>query len=374
MSMAIKYLSESEVVHALELLDLTTQKDHAIGLMVEEIKNALETKFNVSAEIVRHARIVAVEDNYGRLYYPEDTITKSSRYTRWINDTALLRTHMTAVVPSKLKDLTKDDSLLLCPGIVFRRDVVDKTHVGEPHQMDVWRITENKKYKRADLLSLVSVIVEAILPGVEWRFNETSHFYTKDGIEVEVLVNGVWLEILECGLVLPRLLDDSGLNSNEWSGLALGLGLDRAVMLRKGITDIRILRSENPKIAKQMSNLDPYVPVSFQPQIKRDLSIAVINETDNESIGDRIRSVMGDSAKIIEEVSIISETAYEALPEHVRQRLGMSDGMKNILLRIIICPLDKSMTSGEANDIYNMLYAYLHQGSVGYTIENLTNK
>ena len=77
---------------------------------------------------------------------------------------------------------------------------------------------------------------------------------------------------------------------------------------------------------------------------------------------------MGDEVKIIEQVVIMTETQYEELPEHVRERLGMLPNMKNILLRVIICPLDKAMTKPEANEIYSYLYDKLHQGKVGYTI------
>jgi phenylalanyl-tRNA synthetase alpha chain len=86
------------------------------------------------------------------------------------------------------------------------------------------------------------------ITGVEWRYSETTHYYTINGIEVEVLINGEWLEILECGELHPQLIKDCGKNENEW-WFALGIGLDRAVMVKKNISDIRVLRSSNSKIA-----------------------------------------------------------------------------------------------------------------------------
>ena len=132
--------------------------------------------------------------------------------------------------------------------------------------------------------------MEAILPGMKWRYNETSHYYTKNGIEVEVLKDGVWLEVLECGETLPELLDDNGLDSNNYNFLALGLGLDRLVMFRKNISDIRLLRHPDPRIAKQMLHLEPYKEVSVYPAVKKDIFIAVLNETDDELLGDMIRN------------------------------------------------------------------------------------
>ena len=333
--------------------------------MLNEIKKSIETKYKIHTEIVRDSPIVDPKYNYDKLYYPADTITKSSVYTRWLNEHEILRTQMTSCIPKILPNI-KEDVILMCPGIVYRRDVVDKTHVGEPHQMDIWLVSKSKKYTREDLLEIVSCVVNAVLPDVKWRYNETSHYYTKDGIEVEILVNNKWLEILECGLILPKLLDDSGLNSDEWSGLALGIGLDRSVMIRKQIDDIRILRSENPNISKQMLDLKKYKQVSKYQKVKRDLSIATYIDSDIEIIGDDIRHIMCDNVSKIEEIIQVSETSYEQLPKHVSERLGMDDSMKNILLRITLCSLEYQISSEEANDIYNKIYSNIHKGSVGY--------
>ena len=356
-------MNKEELNKSLQVTDLTLDSNHAIGIITNEIIKSLNDKYNISPTIIKDSPIVNSKDNYDNLYYPQDTITKSSRYTRWINDTTLLRTQMTSSIPPALKSITKD-TLLVCPGIVYRRDVVDKTHVGEPHQMDIWRITKDIVYTREDLLELVQCVIDSVLPGVEWRYNETSHYYTKDGIEVEVYVNGNWLELLECGLALPKLLDDSGLDSNIWSGLAMGIGLDRSVMLRKGINDIRILRSENPRIKNQMCDLSTYTEVSTQPATKRDMSIAIDVNVDIEQLGDKIRTLI--ESNIIEEITIKGEWLYSELPTHVSERLGMNPNMKNVLLSIVIRPLDITMTSEEANEIYDYLYSNLHEGVVGY--------
>jgi hypothetical protein len=73
-------------------------------------------------------------------------------------------------------------------------------------------------------------------------------------LELDVRNRGGYTEVLECGEILPRLLDDAGLPSSSCSGLALGMGLDRLVMLRKGLDDIRLLRSTDPRIADQMTS------------------------------------------------------------------------------------------------------------------------
>jgi phenylalanyl-tRNA synthetase alpha chain len=355
---------------SLAIKDLTdsTNGKHAINIMLEEIQNKIESHYNLKSRLIRKNPIVSKSENYDRLYYPEDTVTKSSRYTRWVDKDHLLRTHTSSMIPEILTKIDQDDILLICPGLVYRRDEVNKTHIGEPHQVDIWRITKSKIHNRESLLNLVEIVVNVILPNCEWRYNETSHYYTKDGIEVEVLINGEWIEILECGEVLPKLLDDSNLDSSIYSGLAMGIGLDRAVMLKKGIKDIRILRSENERISKQMMDLNPYKEVSLLPAIIRDLSVAVEKDLDKELLGDIIRNIMGEDQKTIEEIKIKSETNYYDLPLHVRERLGMKENMKNILLRIVLRSLDKNLTNEEANEIYTKLYKEIHLGSVGYEI------
>ncbi|MFP3547873.1 hypothetical protein SB748_31325, partial [Rhizobium sp. SIMBA_035] len=86
------------------------------------------------------------------------------------------------------------------------------------------------------------------------------HPYTQQGLQVDVRMDGEWLELAECGLMAPHLFEQAGLDPTNWNGLALGMGLDRALMLRKGIPDIRLLRSTDRRIEEQMKNLEPWRP------------------------------------------------------------------------------------------------------------------
>src|SRR5207302_5228052 len=97
-------------------------------------------------------------------------------------------------------------------------------------------------------------------------------------------------------------------------GLALGMGLDRMLMLVKGIPDIRLLRSADPRIAAQMRDLAAYQPVSSMPPVRRDLSVAVAADDDEETLGDRVREALGADAACVEEVRVLAATAYGRLP------------------------------------------------------------
>lgn len=118
---------------------------------------------------------------------------------------------------------------------------------------------------------MVAAVVHSLTPDARRRALAAQHPYTTDGLEVEVMQRGEWVEVLECGLAHSEVLAGAGLDG--W-GLAMGVGLDRALMLRKGVSDIRLLRSNEPRVAVQMQTLDPYWEVSAQPPASRDLSIA----------------------------------------------------------------------------------------------------
>jgi phenylalanyl-tRNA synthetase alpha chain len=122
----------------------------------------------------------------------------------------------------------------------------------------------------------------------------------------------------------------------EYSGLAMGMGLDRMLMLRKGIDDIGVLRSNDARIHRQMLDLEPYRAVSAQPAIQRDLSIAVDAALTAEELSDRVRTALRERCRDIEEIAVVSESPYRELSNSARHRLGMAPHHKNVLLRLVI--------------------------------------
>src|SRR5260370_19755443 len=261
------------------------------------------------------------------------------------------------------------DALLACPGLVYRRDAIDRLHTGEPHQLDLWRVRETGSatpLDTCDLKAMIATVVAALLPGAVHRTLPAEHPYTTEGRQIDVRSGDDWIEIGECGLAHPEVLADAGFSAMQpcASGLAMGIGLDRVLMLRKGIGDIRLLRSTDPRVAEQMLDLEPYRSVSRQPLVRRDLSIAVDRDVLAEDLGDRVRAALGDRTKSVEEVSLVSETSYEALPPVAASRLGMKPSQKNVLLRVVLRDPDRSLTHEEANALRDEVYAALHEGSV----------
>lgn len=365
-------MSPERLAASLAIPDLTDQKNgiHVINLVVNKIKQALENVYmeSVLSEI-RTSPIVSVKDNFDNLLFPSDNVGRSSRYTRYITPDSVLRTHTSAAIPSLLKKMAKEnikDAIFAIHGMCYRRDVVDKTHCGEPHQMDVWRIKcGDPRLGRSDLVQLIEVILNSVIPGKKYRANEMKHPYTINGLEIEVSMNGSWFEVLECGEVNPTILKNAGLDPKMYSGLALGMGLDRLSMIIKEIDDIRILRSNNDRIKRQMENLDKFVKVSNQPATKRVLSYSTSIDKTEEDVCEEIRDELGPESAYIEEIQY-SEIPYEQLPTKARENLGINPNQKNIIATLIFRSPEGTLQRTMVNDWIQRLYPKLNRGHRGY--------
>jgi phenylalanyl-tRNA synthetase alpha chain len=325
----------------------------------------LARAWNCEVRWCRGRRIAPVADNYDRLGYPAEAITREARYTRYVDAGHLLRSHSSAMIPPALRRLgrqPRDDVLLVCPGIVYRRDAIDWQHTGTPHQLDLWRITR-RAMSNTDMDQMIAVLLGALTPGLPHRQQPQTHPYTRHGRQVDICQDGRWVEVLECGLAHPHVLAAAGLADR--SGLALGMGLDRLLMLVKHIPDIRLLRSADPRITRQMLDLASYQPVSSMPPITRDLSIAVAEDEDEETLGDHVREALGADASSVEEIRVLSTTAYQHLPASAIARLGANPRQKNLLVRVVLRDLDKTLTNQTANALRDRIYPALHQGT-GY--------
>jgi phenylalanyl-tRNA synthetase alpha chain len=246
---------------------------------------------------------------------------------------------------------------------VWRRDAIDRLHCGEPHQVDLWRIRRGEPLGREALVEMVGIVMAALLPGRTWRVTPALHPYTEDGLQIDVRDGDGWVEVGECGLASRALLAAEAMPSDV-HGLAMGLGLDRILMLRKGLPDIRLLRSSDPRVLAQLQDLAPWRPVSREPATRRDLSLAVEAEATPEELGDRVREALGAGAAAVEAIEVL-EVAYPAeLSAVARARLGIQPEQKNVLLRLVLRDLTRTLTSEEANRIRDQVYAVLHRGTV----------
>lgn len=359
------YLTSEQLARDLALRDLTDADagPHAIQQLVDLAAGALAYAWNCPQRRSPGPRVVPIADNYDNLGFTPDAASRDARYTRYLDGDRMLRSHASAMIPPALRTLAMDppdDVVLVCPGIVYRRDAIDRLHTGTPHQLDLWRIAR-RPLGNADMDEMTRMLIDALVPGRQWRTEPRVHPYTLDGRQVDVDADGEWVEVWECGLAHPEVLARAGLAG--WHGLALGLGLDRFLMLRKGMPDIRLLRSAEGRIADQMLDLAPYRAVSALPAVVRDLSVAVDADDDVEQLGDRVRDSLGAFADAVEEVSVLSDTAYAELPPSAIVRMGMAPGQKNLLVRVVLRHLERTLTDAEGNQLRDQIYAALHRGS-----------
>ncbi|MET1076070.1 MAG: hypothetical protein ABWY11_25730 [Umezawaea sp.] len=228
--------------------DLTdpAQGLHAIQLILDDVLAA--TRDTADVRVVREDPVTTVADNYTNLGVPAEGYPTG----------LLLRTHTTAMVPPALRALAAEggpwDVLLACSGAIYRDDQVDRLHTRAPHQLDLWWLGRTVR----DVGDLVVRAVRGALPDVTVRLIPDAYPYVEEGAHVDVLVDGRWVEVGGCGRVARHVLDRAGV-PEDVGGVALGLGLDRLLMLRKGIPDIRLLTAASA--AGQMVDLTPYQPV-----------------------------------------------------------------------------------------------------------------
>jgi len=380
--MPLKFeVSTPEIIkELLTVKDLTlptedNKERNIIGKVYDQVIGKLKEYNFPNIRIIRDNPIVEAIDNFDRLLFSPGNPGRSSTYTRYVDEDHILRTHTSALIPATFKKLEKDIDRLtfVLPGLVYRRDVIDPKHLDAFHQIDVWTLQKNSKYgctTRENLLELVKAVFEAACPGAKMIVYEANHPYTINGIEVYAGINDKEIEVLEAGLAHPEVLRSAGIDPEAYSGLALGMGVERLIMARKNLPDIRLIRSSDLRIIKQMMNMDEFVNVSDKPAMSRDVSYCIDKNDSEEDICENIRNVFGDKSDLLEEVRILERTSFDQLHPIAKERLGAKKGQDNILVRIVLRHPDKTLTKKEAANLYSMIYPKLHQGDTkGYEVE-----
>jgi phenylalanyl-tRNA synthetase alpha chain len=191
-------LTADQLRRDLAIRDLTdpTQGPHAIQLVTHRAVAALAGLWNCQVRWWPGNRIVSIQDNYDNLGFDRAGITRDARYTRYIDHHRMLRSHASAMIPPALRALVTTpapDLLVVCPGMVYRRDAIDRLHTATPHQLDLWRITRRTPpMSHTDLNEMIITLVGALLPGATERRQPRSHPYTLGGRQIDIAHN-VWV-------------------------------------------------------------------------------------------------------------------------------------------------------------------------------------
>ena len=175
---------------------------------------------------------------------------KKSHPARQMHDTFyvegkqnVLRTHTSPVQIRSMLE-SKPPIAFTSAGKVYRKDD-DSTHLPMFHQVEGIYVDKNVTF--ANLKDLIHQILHELFgENVEIRFRPSYFPFTEPSAEVDILSeNGKWLEILGCGVVNPVVLENCNIDSNHFSGLAFGLGVERIAMLKYGVNDIREFYKSN---------------------------------------------------------------------------------------------------------------------------------
>ena len=204
----------------------------------------LELLSSYGFNIVEGPEIESEEFNFDMLNIKKSHPARQMHDTFYVEDKSkVLRTHTSPVqIRSMLKN--KPPMSFASGGKVYRKDD-DATHLPMFHQIEGIHIDKDVNF--AHLKDLIFRIITAIFgKDTKIRFRPSYFPFTEPSAEVDILSNdGKWLEVLGCGVINPKVLDNCSINSNAYSGFAFGLGIERIAMLKFGIKDIRNFYKSN---------------------------------------------------------------------------------------------------------------------------------
>jgi len=194
------------------------------------------------------------------LNIPPDHPARDMQDTFYITDEALLRTH-TSSVQARAMLKSKPPIRIVCPGKVYRPDD-DATH--SPMFQQIEGLVVDEKVTLCDLKGLLETFAQKLFDQkTKVRFRPSFFPFTEPSVEVDVtcsvchgkgcrICKGTgWIEILGAGIVNPKVLENCGIDSKKYKGLAFGLGIERTTMIKYGIPDMRILFENDVRFLKE---------------------------------------------------------------------------------------------------------------------------
>lgn len=187
--------------------------------------------------------------NFTALNIPENHPARAEHDTFYFPGGMLLRTHTSPVQIRSMKE-EGVPIRIIAPGRVYRCDS-DQTHTPMFHQVEGLVIDRNTSF--ANLKAVLHQFVETFFErDAELRFRASYFPFTEPSAEVDVLwEKDKWLEILGCGMVHPNVLNDAGVDPEEFTGYAFGMGVERLAMLRYGVNDLRTFFDNDLRFLRQ---------------------------------------------------------------------------------------------------------------------------
>ena len=249
-----------------EKIDLTLPAEEtAIGNLhpVTLIRKQLIDIFaGMGFEVYEGREIETDYYNFTALNTPQDHPARDMQDTFYLSPEFLLRTQ-TSAGQIHVMENKKPPIKILSPGRVFRSDD-DATHSPMFHQME--GLVVDKNITLCDLKGMLDVLVQKIYgEGTTTRLRPSYFPFTEPSVEVDCscfacggkgcsLCKGTgWIEVLGAGIVNKRVLENCGIDSEEYSGFAFGIGLERIAMLKYGINNIKLLFGSDLRVLNQIN-------------------------------------------------------------------------------------------------------------------------
>ena len=260
----IKQLEQEKKLQR-EAIDVTEPRKHTpLGAMhpISIVQDQLLDVFTgMGFDVVEGPEVEFDMFNFELMNIPKNHPARDAQDTFYIEDNIVLRTH-TSPVQARIMTTRKPPIRIVCPGRVYRADEVDATHSPVFHQMEGLVIDED--VTMADLKGTLDAFAKKLYgDDVTTRFRPSFFPFTEPSAEVDLtcvnchgkgcrVCKGTgWIEVLGAGMVNPKVLDMCGIDSKKYRGFAFGMGLERIVMLRYGITDMRALYEGDVRFLSQ---------------------------------------------------------------------------------------------------------------------------
>lgn len=231
---------------------------HPLSIVLDEIK---EIFLGMGFEVAEGPEVEYDYYNFEALNIPKDHPARDTQDTFYVDDNIVLRTQ-TSPVQIRYMEKNKPPFRMIAPGRVFRSDAVDATHSPLFHQIE--GLVVDKGVTMADLKGTLEAFAKRLY-GENTKIRLRPHHFpfTEPSCEIDVscfkcggkgcpMCKGEgWIEILGGGMVHPKVLKNGGIDPEEYSGFAFGIGLERLVMFRFNIDDMRLLYENDLRFLEQ---------------------------------------------------------------------------------------------------------------------------
>jgi len=231
---------------------------HPNTIALEEVERIF---IGMGYEVVEGPEVEYDLYNFEKLNIPANHPAKDEQDTFYINKEIVLRTQ-TSPVQARVMEKGKLPIRMIAPGRVFRSDEVDATHSPSFHQIEGLVVDKNITF--ADLKGTLEEFARELFgENTQTKFRPHHFPFTEPSAEVDVscfkcggsgcrFCKGTgWIEILGCGMVHPNVLEMCGINSEEYTGFAFGVGLERIALLKYEIDDMRLLYENDQRFLNQ---------------------------------------------------------------------------------------------------------------------------